>query len=94
MTERRVHIMVTGRVQGVSFRAHTATEARRLQLQGWVRNRQDGRVEIMAEGSEEMLSALVHWADSGPDQAHVEHVDTTWQMATGEFSGFAIAETC
>ena len=59
--ERRVHCIVTGVVQGVGFRYHTCDEAVRLGLRGLVRNLDDGRVEVVAEGAEEALRQLVTW---------------------------------
>ena len=66
------HIFVSGRVQGVSFRASTEAEARRLGVSGWVRNLTDGRVEIWAEGPVEEVEALVSWCRGGPVWARVE----------------------
>lgn len=72
MTARRIHI--TGGVQGVFFRARTVERAKELGLAGWVRNNDDGSVEIHAEGPEEKLRALEEWAKTGPAHARVEHV--------------------
>jgi acylphosphatase len=71
---RRVRAIVTGRVQGVSFRASTAWEARRLGVTGWVRNRADGSVELEAEGDGERIAALLAWCEKGPPAARVSRV--------------------
>jgi acylphosphatase len=74
---RRVHAIVSGRVQGVSFRATTCHEARRLRLVGWVRNLSDGTVELEAEGPDEQVAALLAWCEHGPPAARVERVEVT-----------------
>jgi acylphosphatase len=86
----RLHLIVSGRVQGVFYRASAVSEARRLGLAGWVKNRFDGGVEIVAEGSREGLTSFRAWAEKGPRAARVESVEEGWRVATGEFSGFTI----
>jgi acylphosphatase len=71
---RRIRAIVSGRVQGVSFRAATRTEARRLGLVGWVRNRADGSVELEAEGPDDLVAALLQWCQHGPPAARVTSV--------------------
>jgi len=71
---RRVRAIVTGRVQGVSYRASTAEEARRLGITGWVRNRRDGSVELEAQGPPEVITALLAWCSQGPPSARVAAV--------------------
>jgi len=72
---KRLHATVRGRVQGVGFRASAATEARRLGLTGWVRNKLDGDVEVMAEGADGDADAFLAWLRKGPSLAHVTGVD-------------------
>jgi acylphosphatase len=86
----RLSAVVTGRVQGVGFRYSTVDIARRLQLTGWVRNRHDGCVEIVAEGPRAQLERLARWSHEGPPGARVTHVATQWSHATGEFAAFAV----
>lgn len=69
------HYIVTGRVQGVGFRAATQDTARDLGLAGWVRNRSDGAVEIMAAGDESALDRLRDWLGRGPGMAAVRDVE-------------------
>jgi acylphosphatase len=71
---RRIHASVTGRVQGVSYRASTIEEARRLGVTGWVRNRGDGSVELEAQGAPAQVEALLAWCAVGPPAARVSEV--------------------
>jgi acylphosphatase len=88
---RRLRLTITGLVQGVCFRAYTQDEAQRLGVTGWVRNRSDGSVEVLAEGTEEALAALAAWCEHGPPHAEVSSVRRSWDEATGEFERFTIA---
>lgn len=90
MGQKQVHLVVRGRVQGVFFRASTEAEAKRLGLVGWVKNRPDATVEVLAQGREEALHELVAWAHKGPSAARVDHVDITWTDATGHFDVFQV----
>ena len=69
------HYYVSGRVQGVFYRASTYETAQALNLTGWVRNLPDGRVEAVACGNEEQLAKLKAWLEKGPPMAQVEHLD-------------------
>jgi acylphosphatase len=89
---KQVQLFVRGRVQGVFFRASAQREAKRLGLTGWVKNRPDGGVELLAEGEEEQLKDLIGWANRGPSAARVERVDTRWRGFSGDFSDFRIVE--
>ena len=86
----RLHMVISGRVQGVFFRGATLDEAFALGLTGWVRNRPDRKVEIVAEGKRRNLEMLQAWAQQGPSSARVENVDAEWAEYTGAFSGFRI----
>ena len=66
-----IHCYISGKVQGVWFRASTKEEAERLQLTGWVRNLPDGRVEVLACGEKEKIAALQAWLKHGPRFAEV-----------------------
>ncbi len=89
----RLHALVGGRVQGVSFRYFVVEQAADLDLTGWVRNRWDGSVEVTAEGPHTRLEQLLQALRQGPPMAHVEDVDFAWLEATGEFTGFSIRNT-
>lgn len=85
----RVHLVVSGRVQGVFFRGATVDEARRLGVAGWVRNLPDGRVEVLAEGERGALEALVAFCRRGPPAARVDDVEATWSAWAGDLGAFA-----
>jgi acylphosphatase len=87
---KRVHVFLSGRVQGVGFRAFTQGAARRLKVVGFVRNLADGRVEMVAEGPEADVDTLVARVRRGPRSARVEKVDLTPGTPTGEFTKFDI----
>jgi acylphosphatase len=86
----RLRLVISGRVQGVFFRASAVEEARSLGLTGWARNRPDGGVEIVAEGKPASLRMLLAWAHQGPPSARVEQVEEQWGQADGGFSGFSV----
>jgi acylphosphatase len=88
--EKRLHAIVEGRVQGVSFRYYTVRRARDLGLGGFVRNQADGKVEVVAEGSRAKLDELLSFLRSGPRAAFVTGVDTKWPAPTGEFDSFEV----
>ncbi|MEZ4439436.1 MAG: acylphosphatase [Polyangiaceae bacterium] len=92
MALKQIHIRVTGRVQGVFFRASAQREAKRLGLTGWVRNRNDQSVELVAEGEETGIKDLIAWAQNGPSAARVDKVDIRWRSYVGEFFDFRIVE--
>lgn len=85
-------LLVSGLVQGVWFRDTTRTEAQRLGLAGWVRNRRDGRVEIEVEGPADAVDRLVAWAHGGPPRARVDSVVEECRAITGE-RGFDVRPT-
>jgi acylphosphatase len=89
----RLQVLLEGRVQGVFFRGQTESWAAGLGLTGWVRNRPDGRVEVVAEGRREDLEALLGLLRRGPSFARVDAADARWQDYTGEFDSFRIRRT-
>ena len=87
---RRVHVFVTGRVQGVGFRAYTQHHAATLGLVGFVRNLDDGRVEAVVEGPAAKVGELLKLIASGPRAARVEKLDTADEPAEGAFETFEV----
>jgi acylphosphatase len=90
MDNIRVRLIVEGRVQGVWFRESTRREAERLGIHGWVRNRREGTVEVVAEGPEDSVRKLVAWCHHGPPSARVTGLHETLEAFQGEFSGFDV----
>lgn len=86
----KVHIFISGRVQGVFFRDNTYKKAEELGVSGWVRNTPDGRVEAVFEGEKEKVESLIKWAKKGPLIAKVNGIDVEWQEYKGEFKDFDI----
>jgi len=86
----RLHVVISGDVQGVFFRAGARGEAQKLSLTGWVRNTDDGSVEVMAEGERDALEQLLQWCYHGPAGASVSNVVYVWLESTGEFSDFHV----
>lgn len=81
---------MTGRVQGVSYRASTADEAQRLGLRGWVKNRADGAVELEAEGEADRVADLLMWCGHGPPAARVSRVAVDELAPSGGEDDFTI----
>jgi acylphosphatase len=86
----RRRVLVDGRVQGVFFRQTCRREAELHRVAGWVRNRSDGRVEAVFEGSPAAVDAMVAWCRSGPAGARVDEVEVAVEAAEG-LSAFRIA---
>jgi acylphosphatase len=83
-------VVVTGRVQGVFFRAEARDRASSLDLAGWVRNNPDGSVEAVFEGDQERVESMVEWCRRGPAHAQVDDVQVAWEDPRGE-SGFTVS---
>jgi acylphosphatase len=92
MTEHkhvRAYVVISGRVQGVCFRAYTVDEATAASLTGWVRNMPDGRVEAVFEGDKSAVEAIIAWCQKGPPAARVSDIEVIWGEPRGE-QGFGI----
>jgi len=90
MDKKRLHLIIQGKVQGVFFRASTKEKASELGLKGFVRNREDGTVEVIAEGNKNQLQILADWCHIGPDRSTVDRVNTDWLPYAREFKEFTI----
>ena len=86
----RAHTIISGRVQGVCFRIETKRAADRIGVNGWVKNRPEGTVEAVIEGSKPKVDDLLAWCWNGPPLAKVDQVDVTWEPYAGEFSSFGV----
>ena len=87
--KKTIHCYISGRVQGVFFRAATREQAMLFGLTGWVRNLADGRVEVMASGEEAQVKHLQEWLERGPEHARVLKVEVR-EVACLDFEGFTV----
>ncbi len=87
---RRVHVWISGRVQGVFFRGSARSQAERLGLSGWAQNLPDGRVEIVAEGEADRIDRFLAWCRSGPPLARVDDCRVVEESPLGESAGFQV----
>ena len=86
----RADLLISGRVQGVFYRASAQQEAKRLGLAGEIRNLPDGRVEAVVEGPKERIEEFIEWCKRGPPAAEVEQVGVRWSAARGDFRTFMV----
>ena len=88
LSQKKLRLVIHGRVQGVFFRQSMYREAHRLGVAGWVRNRSDGTVEAAVQGTPAAVDALVAWAHRGPELAYVDQVVIS--SDEGDYSGFKV----
>lgn len=86
----RIKLFITGKVQGVGYRFSAKQQAEQLGITGWVNNRPNGNVEIVAEGHQEQLNQFIIWAQNGPQFANVLNVVINNLIANNEFDQFSI----
>jgi len=90
MSNQRIRIIVTGKVQGVFFRQALKVMAKKNNVFGWVKNLENGRVEAILEGDEEKINRLVEWSHGGPANARVKDVEIHNEKFSGEFKKFDV----
>lgn len=90
MANKCAHVLVEGKVQGVFFRNTARDTAKSLKVTGWIRNRQDGKVELLLEGDEIALDEMVEWCRQGPPGALIAGLEVEPQAYSGEFKQFRI----
>jgi acylphosphatase len=86
----RFHIFVSGRVQGVFFRESARRKAKKLGINGWVKNLADSRMETLLEGDKEKMEEMIRWIKKGPIFAKVEGMEVLIEEYQGEFDDFEI----
>jgi acylphosphatase len=86
---KTMHLKISGKVQGVSFRARAKEQALDLAIKGWIKNTQDGDVEVLITGDESEVQNFINWCAHGPDKAKVTRVITT-SLEIQVFSDFKI----
>ena len=91
MTQQRVHLMVSGKVQGVFFRQALKVIAKKNNVLGWVRNLTDKRVEAVLEGDKKSVNLVIEWARIGPANSHVDNIEINNEEFKNEFSTFEVA---
>ncbi len=89
---KRVHLLITGRVQGVYFRRNTSEVANKLDVKGFVRNLDDGRVEVVAEGTKYKIKKLIMFCRKGKGSAVVSNIKVIFEKLTYEFNNFIIKD--
>ena len=87
---KRIHVYISGRVQGVFFRAETQRTATSLKLTGWVRNMDDGRVEAVFEGEPDEIERMLDWCHQGPPASRVDRVEAAEEAFTGTMLGVRV----
>ena len=87
---KRAHVFIEGNVQGVGFRHFTRTNARRQNVNGWVKNLADGRVEAIFEGNEDSVNTMIDLVKDGPRTSRVTNVDVEWEEPQNEFNNFQV----
>ena len=90
MVQKRIHIFIAGRVQGVFFRQSTRVMAIKNNVTGLVRNLDDGRVEIVAEGEESNINSLTDWCKTGPANSRVDEFELSEENVTDDFENFEV----
>ena len=88
--QHQLHVIVSGRVQGVSFRYFTRQRALQLGIRGWVQNNTDGTVEVKAQGTKEQLEGLLSFLHVGSPGSHVQNVKVEWESFTHQLQPFNI----
>ena len=90
MKQQRVHILISGKVQGVFFRQALKVVAKKNNVTGWVRNLTDKRVEAILEGDSESVSLVIEWARIGPANSRVDDIEVSNEEFKNEFSTFEV----
>lgn len=90
---KQVHLLISGFVQGVGYRAFVRNKAKELGICGWVRNLADNRVEVVAQGSEDNLNKLINICSKGHFFSEVKNVSVVWEKPREEFESFEKRET-
>ncbi|MFC1855067.1 acylphosphatase [Thermodesulfobacteriota bacterium] len=90
MSVKQARVKVTGRVQGVFFRANTLEMARSLGLSGWVKNNLDGSVSALFQGDDGLVERAILWCHDGPPSSHVTDVKVEYDEVTEELRSFSV----
>ncbi len=88
--DRKAHVIIKGRVQGVFYREWIRSQAESMNLTGWVKNLASGKVEAVFEGPKEKVEEIIDKCKEGSGAARVENIDIKWEKGTGEYKSFEI----
>ena len=91
MAKQRIHIFLTGKVQGVFFRQATKVVAIKNNVTGWVKNLENGEVEILLEGDDKNVNSVIDWCRNGPANSRVDEVKIEQQEFSGQYSNFEVS---
>ena len=91
MVKQRIHIFLTGKVQGVFFRQATKVVAIKNNVTGWVKNLENGEVEILLEGDDKNVNSVIDWCRNGPANSRVDEVKIEPQEFSGQYSNFEVS---
>ena len=86
----RAHVIISGKVQGVFYRASTRDKAVRIGVTGWVKNLPGGNVEAVFQGEKNKVMQMIEWCKKGPAYSKVDDVSVTWEEPSGEFGNFEV----
>ncbi len=87
---KTLHCLISGRVQGVNFRSWTKSQAEKFGLTGWVRNLPDGKVEVQAQGDEQVLSSFREELNRGPTASRVDNLECRFVDEDQEYTNFDV----
>lgn len=87
---KQAHVFISGNVQGIGYRQFVKSNARKLGLTGWVRNTEDGGVEAVFQGEEDMITVIIEQCKKGPFMAEVEHVGFDWEEGEETVEDFKV----
>ena len=90
MSQKCVHVFVTGRVQGVFFRQATRVTAIKNNVTGWIKNLDDGRVEVLIEGEDKSVDSVIEWCNYGPANSRVDNIEVNNEDHTNKFESFEV----
>ena len=90
MKQQRIHLLVSGKVQGVFFRQALKVVAKKNNVSGWVRNLKDGRVEAILEGDNKSVNSVIEWTSIGPANSHIDDIEVINEEFKNEFSMFEV----
>ena len=87
---KKIHLLISGKVQGVFYRMNAKNKAEEFSLTGWVKNTPDGKVEVLAEGKEKDLKEFIKWCYNGSKGAKIDEVKVEWKDYENKFDNFKI----